>query len=525
MITTDKLYKLISTLQSAEKRYFRLLVARQEGPSQQYLTLFQLMENAIARDIYEEPVFTLDEDALIVRMKRKGIPETQFHVVRYQLAQMLFKALRLMQEENNQEDSIKILLKNARMLERRGLFEWADEMAEEALEIAVKYEYHVLAIEALYSLVYLRSQRDTQGYAEKLRDNLRDIESITHRYAAENKLFSLCYQALALYRTRKGTNAAELGPEVEQILRTLETVYSAQGESFLSHLYYFHTHVTMALLQTGPREGQPWSEQILDLWESDSYRHMQMERPRQFIVHLANYLGFCINLGDFDAYDRHIKSLENFKPSNSDDEAEVFQNTVFLQQLYFLNRVQLDEARKMIPFIEKGLKKYAFKINKSRLFSIRYHIILTCFALEEYEKVLQNCETLQKYGKSEQRRDLQLFVNILRNIAYLELGEFDALQRFAKTVRNNLGPALHTPDFERIVLTSLGQLAELYLKNQTEPRLWQKIMMPALTDFRQALEAFAASKPPQLPLGFEETLLWVKSKASGKPFKEVMQGL
>lgn len=522
MITTDKLYKLISTLQGAEKRYFKLLVARQEGASQQYMHLFQLMENAIARDAHDEPVFNLDEEALIVRMKRKGVPENQFHVVRYQLAQMLFRALRLMQEENNQEDTIKILLKNARMLERRGLFEWADEMAEEALGTATRYEYHALALEALNSLVYLRSQRDTQHYAEKLRDNLRDIESVSRRYATENRLFSLCYQALALYRTRRETSAEASSPEIDHLLQSLASVQPGQDGTFLSRIYYLHTQVSAALLQSGPRESQPWSEEILKMWESDEYAHMKAERPRQFVVHLANYLIFCIMLGDFDAYERHIKSLEHFRPSNSDDEAEVFQNKAYLQQLYYLNRGQPEEARKLISGIEKGLKKYAFKINKSRLFSIRYLIILTHFALGEYEKALQNCETLQQYGKSEQRRDLQPFTNILRNIAHLELEEYEALRRFVKTVRNNLGPALPAPDFERIALTHLGQMAELYLKNQTEPRLWQKVMMPVLNDFRDALERFAASKPPQMPLGFEETLLWVKSKISGKPFREVM---
>ncbi len=251
---------------------------------------------------------------------------------------------------------------------------------------------------------------------------------------------------------------------------------------------------------------------------------MQEERPRQFIVNLANYLNFSITMGDFDAYDRHFKTLENFKPSNSDDEAEVFQNIVFLQQLYYLNKGMPEEARKLIPSIEKGLKKYAFKINKSRLFSIRYHIILTYFVLTEYDKALLNCETLQKYGKSEQRRDLQLFANILRNIAHLELEEYEALQRFVKVVKSNLDQALASPDFERIALTHLGRLAELYLKHPTENRLWQKIMKPALEEFLHALDAYAASRPAQLPMGFEETTLWVKSKLTGVSMKDIIRG-
>lgn len=525
MVTTEKLYKLISTLQSAEKRYFKLLAARQEAPSQQYMHLFQLMENSIARDAHDEPVFTLDEETLIIRLKRKGVPENQFHVVRYQLAQMLFKALRLMQEEHNKEGAIKILLKNAGLLERRGLFEWAEEMAEEALESAKTFDYHALSVEALYRLVNLRSQRDTLRYAEKLKDNLSEIIQISQLFLTESTLFTLSYRALVTYRTIKGTRSTASGDEIEELLNhPLLKIPPESTDSFWSQLYYCHAHATLSDLQSGNQKAKLWFAKVVALWESDLFRHMQEERPRLFIVNLANYLNFSIAMGDFDAYDRHFKTLENFKPSNSDDEAEVFQNIVFLQQLYYLNKGMPEEARKLIPSIEKGLKKYAFKINKSRLFSIRYHIILTYFVLAEYDKALLNCETLQKYGKSEQRRDLQLFVNILRNIAHLELEEYEALQRFVKVVRSNLDQPLASPDFERIALTFLGRLAELYLKHPTENRLWQKILKPVLEEFLQALDHYAASGPPQLPMGFEEITLWIKSKLTGKPIRDIMTG-
>lgn len=409
-------------------------------------------------------------------------------------------------------------------MERRGMFEWAEEMAEEALNESVRFEYHALTVEAHHTLIYLRNQRDARGYAEKLRKNLEDVETTALIYAHENKLFSLSYKALALNRTGKGTSMNTHNREAEQIAGALRSFDPDRESTFLSSVYYFSSQAALADLQGSYQDTRPWLAKILELWESESYRHMQNERPRQFIVHVSNYLNFSITMGDFDAYDRHFKTLENFKPSNSDDEAEVFQNIVFLQQLYYLNKGMPEEARKLIPAIEKGLKKYAFKINKSRLFSIRYHIILTYFVLAEYDKALLNCVTLQKYGKSEQRRDLQLFANILRNIAHLELQEYEALQRFVRVVRSNLDQALASPDFERIALTHLGRLAELYLKHPTENRLWQKIMKPALEEFLHALDAYAASRPAQLPMGFEETTLWVKSKLTGASMKDILRG-
>lgn len=524
MVTTDKLYKLISTLQSAEKRFFKMHVARQEGNSQQYMQLFQLMEKSIALDAQQEPFFTLDEEALMVRMKRKGVQEHQFHVIRYQLAQMLFKSLRLMQEEVNREDAIRVSLKNAEVLGRRGLFDWAGETAEESYEAAIKYEYHALALEALQLLVYFRSQGDGRHYAEKLQENLRDLEAEAALLEDEHRLFALSYRVLTLFRTTRSLKPEETGSEIAALSAhpLLETPPTAP--TFMSQLYFHHTHATLAYLRSGIKVAMPLFARVVDLWENEAYRHIKAERPIQYIVHLSNYLNFCIMVGEFDTCERHLRALENFRPASSDDEAEIFQNLYFLQQLLLLNRGQPEEAAKLVPAIEKGLKKYAFKINKSRLFSIRYHIILTFFSLGQFEKALTHCDILLRYGKSEQRRDVQLFSNILRHISYLELGNFDALERFAVTTRNNLKRDVPAPDFERIALTHLAQLAEAYLKGHASSRLWRTTLQAPLVNFLKALEEYAATKPPRMPLGFEETVIWVKSKVSGRPFKDLMRG-
>ncbi len=81
-----------------------------------------------------------------------------------------------------------------------------------------------------------------------------------------------------------------------------------------------------------------------------------------------------------------------------------------------------------------------------------------------------------------------------------------------------------SPDFERIALTHLSILAEEYLKSHASSRLWQTALKPALVDFLQALETYAAAKPVRIPLGFDETMIWVKSKISGKSFKDLMGG-
>ncbi|MBK8965744.1 MAG: hypothetical protein IPM36_03525 [Lewinellaceae bacterium] len=242
-----------------------------------------------------------------------------------------------------------------------------------------------------------------------------------------------------------------------------------------------------------------------------------------FSIHLANYLVFCIAIKDFAGYKRYIGTLENIKADNSDLEAELFQNLRFIQILYYLNTNQLEIAQKLVPTVERGIKKYAFKINNSRLFALRVNIILVFFAAGEYKKALQHCAVLQQYGKSEQRRDVQLFTNILRHISHFELEEIDALESFVRKYKTNLSPASNfVPDFERIALTHLVQLADAYLKSTPGSEARRVKSAALFAEFQTALQKFRESNPPQIPLGTTETELWVKSKLAGKPFREML---
>ncbi len=510
-------------MQSAEKKYFRQVVARQEGAEPQYMQLFNLMVESISFNNGDEPVFKLDEEALIARMQRRKVSEAQFHVVRNRLAQMLLKAMRLMQEEHNQEDAIRVQLKNAKVLERRGLFDWALEMTNEALSTATEFQYHALAADALRNLLYLRSHRDSRDYIDKIQADVQELELSTRRFWNEIHLFSLWHRAFALYRTKKNASFAELQTELENLSKELDSAIPGSDGELLAQTYLLQSRAALADLREGNGGARPWFGEIVNLWEQPAYGHMKTEHLRMYIIQLANYLVSCLSVQDFDAYERYVQVLESIHPTNSDQEAEVFQNKYFLQQLFFLNKGTPDLGVKLIPAIEKGLKKYAFKINKSRLFAIRYNIIVTYFFSNNYEQALQNCETLQRYGKSNQRRDVQLFTNILRHIAHLELNEFDALERFVKSVRGTLGPEPPLPDFERTVLSQLLELARIYLKYAPESRERREALEPALQTFLLALNNYKSMKPNPLPLGFEELVLWLKSKLSGKSFSELMQ--
>lgn len=518
MVTTEKLLDLIASLDPSEIQYFNKLYGRSTKKDTQGLKLFQVLFKSIVRDKHGV-LIPPDEVRLKNEMTRRGVAAAQFHVVRYNLSKMVLRALRLMQEESTRADEVRIKLKNAQLLAHRGFFDWAEDTLREALHTAREFQFHALEIEARIGLLQLRAQGNHTGYVQMIREQTDAIVASTTEYTREKTLFSLQYEAIGLFRASKGMPAPI---ELDQLQQHLQSTKPGPNSTFLAQLYHRHAHATLAVLEGGGAKAQPWFASLVELWEEPRYRDMRHEYPQLFIAHFSNFLGNCLQLGEFGTYDAHINQLVAFKAPNLDVEAELFQDKLYLYQLYYLNKGLFGEALRLVPEIEAGLVKYDFKINPSRRIVIRYNIVLTYFALEKYKEAIWQCEVLLHAGKTGQRDDVQSFNKILRQISYLELKELEELKRFVSSVKKLIGMPLPRPDFERIVLQHLVELSELCLNHPTEARLWQKILRPVMEKFKTSLEDFKSSQPPKIPLGYQETLAWVDSKIRNIPFRDLL---
>jgi hypothetical protein len=514
MSATKDLFQLVSSLSSAEKRAFKVMSARQEG-EKQYLHLFDELEKMATAQPPIEP----DEEILKTRLKRKGVKEGQFHVVRNYLLQLIFKTLRIGQDEDSREDALKITLQEAKVLERRGLFESAIGKLETALAESKKYAYHALTTEILQRLVYLQGQRDLRQYALTIQNYLNDIEQTAQKQQAEAEAFSLHYRSFILYRTKKGTPIATF--EVE-----MRAVYAQLGDAPKAHtlwaqVYFHHAQAALAELRGDPDEAFRRHGQVLKVWEE--YPDIRQERLRQFVVHTANYLNFCIARREFDRFEEHFKVLKNVETKIFDDEAEVFQNRVFLEQFYYLNRAELEKARDLVPEIESGLQKYRHKINKSRELALRYHSIVAHFALEEYQQALEHCLELMSLGKSEHRVDVQSFAKILQLIIHFELRDHQYLDGRVASAMRNLENREAPLDFERVVLKNLLKLIKIEAKPPMSQAQTRAEQAAVYADFGGELSQVKAANNGQPQIGLEEVELWVKSKIARKTMKEILK--
>ena len=522
MKATQKLVELLATLQPEEKRHAKA-VMKQIKEDTQALNLYELLLKHMKEDEYGHPYLGIDEEQLIFRLQRMGVKSKQFHVVRNNLQNALLKTLRQINEQTNQADEIRTLLRDAQILERRGLFLWAEELLQKALNISKKYEYPALRIETLYKLVSLGAQIDSKTYVEKINGSLQEMESTVKDYQEEVEIYSKWYQSFMLYRTRKSIVEEDLKIQIQKFLDDEGLSTPLEVKSFMGKVHAHQARAVLAELNEGSHAAHPWFKSIVKLWVDKPFQHMQKEHPRVFIIHISNYLGNCLATNNTSSYNKYLQHLEIFKPSSFDDRAELFQNLYNLKLFFCLNSGKFKEGKELLPMVLKGLNKYAVKINKARLLCIIYNMLMVLFTLGEYKSALQIHDDLNHLWKgSEQRRDIQTAIRFLMLLCHFDLDNFEELSKFLKQVKPNLSTEAPVKDFERIVLIHFVAIAEFRIKPEANPTQYLKREQEIYEKFLLELEAFKASLSTQVPAGYEEIWMWLKSKIEKIPFIEIV---
>jgi hypothetical protein len=515
MSTYKHLFHLIEGLGRDEKRHFRLLSARQEKEAS-YLTLFDKIEQLLKSELTGSE---WDEEKFLKRLKRLW-KDGDMDEARDYLYKNILRSLRLLQESENKETDIKITLQEAKILEKRAMFDAAAEKYRSALKSAQKYEYPALAVEALKGLIYLTGQRDLNDYLVKMQEYIRELRTLAEDGNRESALFALHYEAFLTWRTKKNQTTGTIQTLVQNIKQQGLPEALPSNAGFWSKIYTEYALISLALLEGRRDAAFTGFGKILAIW--DEYDLLKKEYVRQYVIFLSNYLTYCIAGKHFDEYHRCFEVLKNINPSGSDDQAEHFQNRVYIQQLYYVNNGEFEAAVGMVDEIKAGLKKYHFKINKSRELTLRYNILLSYFALEQFEAAHAHAFEIVNMPRSQHRPDIQSVAKIFLLLVQYEKNDHTELDTRLRSVAQNLNYNENLFGFERTVLKYLGKLIRVQM-NALSVKQAKEEANPIFLDFKNELIELQTKSLQQKPFGFEEILLWVRSKLGEGTFRALLK--
>jgi hypothetical protein len=148
---------------------------------------------------------------------------------------------------------------------------------------------------------------------------------------------------------------------------------------------------------------------------------MIKEEGQLYKTTLANYLTRAHAYQDYSRFEEKLAILKKLPADNFYAEGEVFQNVYFVEHLYYINASRFEQAEALVPIIEQGLITYARKINRSRVLSFTYNIMVMYFLMHRFKEARIWSERLLD-EKSDIRQDMQTANRILYPIICYELG-------------------------------------------------------------------------------------------------------
>lgn len=496
---SDKLFQLVKSLSSAEKRYFRVFTNSLSSSSSKYMTLFEAIE---AQEHFD------DEALRKAVYGDEPIASRKFSELKSYLYQLLVKCLVSYDEQSSIDYKLKSLLLGVRSLFRRSFFEDCKELLAKARKLAEAYEHFPSLIEiAEWEKRIAYAQTDIAGLDRILNRLIQEEQSWAEQLADLIAYRNLFFQFLLSVRKDISRSPAQ----IEQ-LRTLmqhplmaspqqATSWQAQVMRLrIESIYYYSLTDWKAFYEA--------SKRLVELLESNP--RMLGEDVSEYISALNNHIISCGRLRRFEEVKQTLEKLRSVKPLTRDDEAKIHRQYYQNKFRLCINSGDFEEGLHALEAHLREVQKFdPFQFHKGN-FYLQYFCIY--FGAGRYEKALDALNDWLKLEGTVERRDLQSLARILNLIIHYELGNDLLLNSLLDSTRRYLRREQRLSEFEAGIMAFIRLLQRPIHKEEK---------LRALEALQQSFEKLSPAERGVFELF--DVMAWIESKATGKSFAEVVK--
>ncbi|TND08837.1 MAG: hypothetical protein FD123_1691 [Bacteroidetes bacterium] len=496
MSKTDTLFELVSSLSTAEKRYIGVFSKKHQVND--YLNLFGKVSTQ-AKKIKKN---TGENSKNLKRLKINSSEKNYIY-------SFILKALRSFHESRNVDIAIREMLINAGLLLEKRLFKQSLKMLQRAKKQVMGFDRHLLLAEII--------QMEIQVIVEiSGKDALLHFDSLTEAFGSVIGLYpnelaaaSLQQRIRLLQRRHERLPQSKQWKYSEQLDSLLALAKSTRNFSLLHNSLFARAMFNHSL---GRFAGSAAVyEELIALWETrpDRIRGENM----LFKKIIFNYLIACHRLERFDVYPPMIGRIRAIPCTNTEEEAEQFQNLQMMELLLLMNTDGYDQLPRIEAEISAGLRQYRNKINKAHELAFYHNIAMAHFLCEDWKSSMGWIEKIMLEKKSQQRIDLQCFARLLRLVLWYETGKYDLLEyetiNAQRYLRKNGGWTV----FESTVTKLVARLPAI--PAEEKPVLFRKA-------FHQLQKIKENTETAGVP-GLDELICWMQSHLEGITIREVMK--
>lgn len=499
----DELYRLVHSLSSPEKRFFKMQSRGRSGPEEKsYLRLFDLLNS--------QKEYNLEK--IRIAFANEGYAK-YLSWAQNNLFKLILESQRKYLEGKEVRFQLDLLLQDIRFLISRQLFKKSRKLIKKGLLLAQKYDFQTTLIELLeISRIRVREQQEA-GYEQEARRLTHAKNKAITALQLTSKLRDVYEELVLISREAAKGVGGSVREEIESVLKQPWLQNKPETGSFYAIHFFYLIHATYALFSGNYSGAHAHFSSLYQHWEA--HPDIVVADYGLYQRVLNNYLSGCQAIGDFSSFQAVLPKLDAAKALSPNDVAETFQNYHHQALIYYLNTDQLAQATQLVPAIEKGLKKYSNKINLARKITFYHHLSLLYFLTEQYGEAWAWNEKILALGNTVTRKDLRQFAEILRILLAYERGEYDYLENLIRSSTEYFRRKKMSFSFEEGVIGCMRKLIRAMddAERQKQMRLFYQMLKS--DEGREFAEAGTS--------GFEEVCLWLESHIEGIPIAEALR--
>lgn len=502
---TDKLFRLIKSLNRSEKRYFKVMASHKAfGENSSYVKLFD------AIDAMEE----YKAESLSRLFKMESFYKNP-SIAKNRLYENILRSLDAFHAKSSIDVELRRMLHFAEILFSKSMYEESQGALSKARKMAVQYEKHhiLLDISKWEKKLVERNSYTKTGLEDVIRildyDKLL-LDKITN-YAEFWNIKSRLF--LLLNKSGKVRDSSEL-KNFKKIIDN--TLLKSEKKALSYETRYLYNHIYSAyFFGIGDYQNSYlYIRKHLALLESKT--EIFNEEPNKYFAVLSNIIYLCSQLRKYNEVSVYLSKLKSIpelmeRGMTEDMEIKLFSSAYSAELSLYIQTGEFEKARTIIPAIERGLKK--FSLNKVRASFFYFNIAIVYFASGDFSQALKWINKLLNDNSIESNNDIHSFSRIFNLIIHLEMGNNEVLPYTLKSTYRYLDKRKRIYRFESVFLRFINQ----FLKTKNNQQVKNTYM--SLRDDLQVL-----SKDPFEKVVFEyfDFIAWIESKITGKSFADIV---
>jgi hypothetical protein len=488
---STELFELIHALNGQEKRYFKL----NQGSSKQknHILLFNLIDK---QAIYDEADI---KENLPIKL------HSQLPRLKKYLIDSLLKSMAIYQGTPSDETRLKEYCRQIDFLVKKRLYQQGLKLADKALNIAVKEELFLQAIELTNwrSKIYNR----TSYNQDKIATNIELQREMAKKELEHVELFALYNQLISFRRKHVMARSSELKSQLTMVMDAAILKTYEPNEGFRSVFFYLQIYALYYEMLQDYTQSADYLKKMCDLISATK------EREEKFAVYYVavrhNLLNNLIGAYRLQEAETVMEELIDIGKEKTENDIHHFMQQYGQQLHLMVANKSFYKEKKLIAKIGKWFQKYIDELPDDFRETLSLYLIVIHFTIDG-PKAAQ--PWLNKYYSFPiSAGDVDSFLRIFQLIVYYEANNADLLPYAIRSAYRYLLKKDQLYQTEKVMLD--------WIRKHSHTS-GQKAIRKAFTELKTKLEPLQKDPFEHNFMRHFNLMTWIESKINGTTLLE-----